>query len=145
MFEKPPFTEAEEQKILEAIKSAESNTSGEIRLHIEKHCKIDPYDRAIEVFEKLGMTKTEQRNGVLVCMALADHKFAILGDEGINKVVPKDFWVGTKDLMAEHFKAGKIADGIALGIHDAGEQLKTHFPYQKGDVNELKDDISYGK
>ena len=83
MFEKPPFTEAEEQKILEAIKSAESNTSGEIRLHIEKHCKIDPYDRAIEVFEKLGMTKTEQRNGVLVYMALADHKFAILGDEVI--------------------------------------------------------------
>ena len=66
MFEKPPFTEAEEQKILEAIKSAESNTSGEIRLHIEKHCKIDPYDRAIEVFEKLGMTKTEQRNGKFV-------------------------------------------------------------------------------
>ncbi|GAB5539182.1 MAG: TPM domain-containing protein [Salibacteraceae bacterium] len=145
MFEKPPFTEKEERLILDAIKAAELNTSGEIRLHVEKHCKIDPYERAVEVFDKLGMAKTELRNGVLVYMAIVDHKFAILGDEGINKVVPEGFWVGTKDVMAGKFKEGKIAEGIALGIHDAGEQLQAHFPYQKDDTNELKDDISYGK
>lgn len=145
MFEKPPFTKDEEARILTAIADAENNTSGEIRIHIERTCKKDPYAEAVEVFERLGMTKTEQRNGVLILVALDDHKFAIIGDTGINEKVPKGFWDETKELMVTHFKEGRIADGIIEGINDAGKQLKQYFPYQKDDTNELKDDISYGK
>jgi uncharacterized membrane protein len=145
MFEKPPFSKAEEQRILDAIKAAEENTSGEIRIHIERKCKKDVYTEAVEVFERLGMTKTVLRNGVLILVALDDHKFAIIGDQGINEKVPSNFWEETKELMVDHFKAGRIADGIIEGITDAGQQLKQYFPYQSNDENELDDDISYGK
>lgn len=145
MFEKPPFTEAEEQKILGAISEAENNTSGEIRVHIERTCEGDPYQEAIKIFEKLGMTQTEQRNGVLIMVSLNDHKFAIIGDKGIDEKVRENFWEHTKDLMIGHFKDGRIADGIVEGIIDAGMQLKKYFPIQADDQNELKDDISYGK
>ncbi|MDP4685245.1 MAG: TPM domain-containing protein [Salibacteraceae bacterium] len=145
MLGKKPFNKIEEQLILSAIKAAENNTSGEIRLHIEPRCKTDDtYERAIDLFEELGMTETKDRNGVLIYMAIDDKKFAIIGDEGINDVVPENFWNNTKDLMIEQFKQGKIAQGLVAGIHDAGEQLKAFFPYQKDDTNELSDDISYG-
>ncbi|MEZ4722427.1 MAG: TPM domain-containing protein [Flavobacteriales bacterium] len=145
MFEKPPFSKEEEQRILEAIKAAELNTSGEIRLHVEPSCKSTTLDRAAQMFDKLGMNKTEQRNGVLVYLALNDRKFAIIGDKGINEKVPQNFWEQTKDLMSDHFRKGNIVEGIIEGIVDAGEQLKQYFPYHQGGVNELKDDISYGK
>lgn len=145
MFEKPPFSKDEEQRILEAIQSAELNTSGEIRIHIEKRCKKDAYSEAVEVFERLGMTKTALRNGVLILVALEDHKFAIIGDKGINEKVGTNFWLETKELMLNHFKDGRIVDGIIEGITDAGEQLQKHFPYKSNDENELDDDISYGK
>ncbi len=145
MFEKKPFTKQEEERIIQAIKEAEMNTSGEVRLHVERHCTGDPYEHAIEVFEELGMTQTELRNGVLVYIAMEDHKFAILGDEGINNKVPNDFWESTKALMMNHFRDGRIADGIIEGIVDAGKELKHYFPYQSNDQNELDDDISYGK
>ena len=145
MFEKPPFTKDEEAKILTAIQNAEKDTSGEIRVHIEKKCKEDPYTGAVKAFERLKMTKTEQRNGVLILVALEDHKFAIVGDQGIDEKVPDGFWDETKDLMLAHFKEGRIADGIIEGILDAGAQLKQFFPYQSNDINELNDDISYGK
>ncbi len=122
-----------------------SNTSGEIRIHIERKCKKDPYKEAVEAFEKLGMTRTDLRNGVLILVALDDHKFAIIGDTGINEKVPKGFWDETKALMIAHFKEGRIVDGIIEGISDAGQQLKQYFPFQSDTVNELKDDISYGK
>lgn len=144
MFEKPLFTKDQEQRIVAAIKEAELNTSGEIRIHVEKHCKDDAYTRAIQVFEKLGMTNTDLRNGVLVYLAMHDHKFAIIGDEGINNKVPENFWETTKDLMREHFKQGNLAEGVIEGITDAGLQLKKYFPYQSDDKNELSDDISYG-
>jgi uncharacterized membrane protein len=145
MLGKKPFNKIEEQLILSAIKAAENNTSGEIRLHIEPRCKTDDtYERAIDLFEELGMTETKDRNGVLIYMAIDDKKFAIIGDEGINDVVPENFWNNTKDLMIEQFKQGKIAQGLVAGINDAGEQLKAFFPYQKDDTNELSDDISYG-
>ncbi len=145
MFEKPPFSKEEEVRILAAIKDAEKDTSGEIRIHIEKKCKEDPYTDAIHAFERLKMTKTEHRNGVLILLALEDHKFAIVGDKGIDEKVPEGFWDETKDLMIAHFKEGRIADGIAEGIRDAGAQLKQFFPYRSNDINELNDDISFGK
>ncbi len=138
------ITEADKKSIVDAIKEAELNTSGEIRVHIESSCKGDVLDRAAYLFKKLQMHKTEQRNGVLFYLAYKDHKFAILGDGGINQKVPDNFWDRIKERMAEKFREGKFAEGLAEGIKESGEQLKTHFPYQSDDVNELSDEISFG-
>ncbi|MGQ1890274.1 TPM domain-containing protein [Thermophagus sp. OGC60D27] len=139
------FTEEQKQKIINAIKEAELNTSGEIRVHIERDCPEDVLDRAAFIFEKLKMHKTKLRNGVLFYLAVKDRKFAILGDAGINAKVPEDFWDKTKELMVSHFKNGELARGLEEGIGMAGEQLKTYFAWKEDDVNELSDEISFGK
>ena len=139
------FSKEEKKQITDAIGQAELNTSGEIRLHVEGRCKLDVLDRAAYVFEKLDMHKTEQRNGVLFYLAVYDRKFAILGDGGINKLVPENFWDEIKATMLGYFKEGRFADGISKGILMAGEQLKANFPYQSDDVNELSDEISFEK
>ena len=139
------FSKEQKQQILDAIACAELNTSGEIRLHMEDKCKIDVLDRAAYVFEKLEMHRTAQRNAVLFYLAVKDRKFAILGDAGINKVVPENFWDAIKQIMLGYFKEGKFTDGLSTGILMAGEQLKTNFPYQSDDVNELSDEISFDK
>ena len=139
------FTEENKLHITNAIRVAETNTSGEIRVHIEKYCKEDVLDRAAYVFEKLEMHKTELRNGVLFYLAIEDKKFAILGDAGINQEVPGNFWEDVKEIALKKFKEGAYADGLAEGIIKAGEQLKEHFSYQADDVNELSDEISFGE
>ena len=133
----------EDRRIVEAIKLAELNTSGEIKVRIENHCKGDVEERCLFVFNMLRLNKTKLRNGVLIYLAVKDHKFAIVGDEGINKVVEADFWNDVKDLMLSHFKEGRFADGLEQGIMRCGEKLKTYFPYQSDDINEIPDDISY--
>lgn len=138
------FSDNEIKSIREAIKEAENTTSGEIRVHLDKHCKEDVLDHAAFLFEKLEMHKTALRNGVLFYLAYEDHKFAILGDAGINKVVPDHFWDDIKDEMATSFKQGKFAEGLSKGIVQAGEQLKKHFPVKKSNENQLSDEISYG-
>ncbi|TRX62968.1 TPM domain-containing protein [Carboxylicivirga sp. M1479] len=138
------FSESERKQIVDAIKQAELNTSGEIRVHLDKHCNENVLDRAAYWFEKLQMHQTEQRNGVLFYLAYEDHKFAVLGDAGINQKVPDDFWNSIKDLMLANFKEGRFADGLANGIIESGKQLRAHFPYQSDDVNELSDEISFG-
>ncbi len=139
------FTKEQQNKIVEAIKQAEHNTSGEIRVHIEKTCKEDVLDRAADVFAMLKMHKTEQRNGVLFYLSVEDRKFAILGDAGINAKVPSNFWESVKETILEQFKLGNNTEGLVKGILMAGEKLKAHFPYQKDDANELSDEISFGK
>lgn len=139
------FTEQDKLQITNAIRVAETNTSGEIRLHVENKCPGDVLDRAAYIFEKLEMHKTELRNGVLFYLAVEDRKFAILGDAGINRKVNDDFWESTKEKVIVHLKDGNYAHGLVDGIMMAGEQLKAHFPYQKNDVNELSDEISFGK
>jgi uncharacterized membrane protein len=139
------FSEEEKKQITDAIAHAEMDTSGEIRLHVEGRCKLDVLDRAAYVFEKLKMFETAQRNGVLFYLAVYDRKFAILGDAGINQVVPENFWDEIKETMLNFFKDKKFAEGISKGILMAGEQLKASFPYQTDDVNELSDEISFKK
>jgi uncharacterized membrane protein len=139
------FTDLQQKAILEAIEKAEKNTSGEIRVHLEGKCKIDPTKRAIEVFEKLKMHETELRNGVLFYLATDDKKFAVIGDMGINNVVPSNFWDSVKDSVISNFKVGKFAEGITEGVYLTGEKLVTHFPYKENDMNELKNDISFGE
>lgn len=139
------FTEEDKLQIKNAIRVAETNTSGEIRVHVQKLCKGDVLDHAAYTFGKLEMNKTKLRNGVLFFLAMEDRKFAILGDAGINQKVPENFWEEITNGVIQKLKEGKIAEGIAEGIVKAGEQLKTHFPYQDDDVNELSDEISFGE
>ena len=134
----------EDRQVVNAIRQAELNTSGEIKVHIENHCRGDVEQRSIVVFNKLKLNETHLRNGVLIYLAVRDHKFAILGDEGINNVVESDFWNDIRNLMADAFKEGRFADGLEQGIMRCGEKLKTYFPYQTDDINEISDEISYG-
>ena len=138
------LSKKEEQEIVEAIRMAEENTSGEIRVHIEKTTSKVPFDRALEVFYELRMNETQLQNGVLFYFAIEDKNFAICGDKGINDVVADDFWDCTKDKMVEQFKAGNFKQGIVDGILNAGEQLKKNFPWSEGDTNELTNEISKG-
>lgn len=142
---KDRLSEEDKKIIVQAIQEAEKNTSGEIRVHLENHCKIDVLDRASEVFGTLKMHETKLRNGVLFYLAMKDHQFAILGDSGINQLVPEHFWEEIRDFMVAKFKEGKYAEGLSEGIKMAGHQLKAHFPYQANDRNELPDDISFNK
>ncbi|GAB3176690.1 TPM domain-containing protein [Telluribacter humicola] len=135
----------DQQQIVAAIKQAENRTSGEIKVHIEKYCPDGlPIERAKEVFEELGMQKTTLKNGVLFYLAYEDHKFAVIGDKGIYEKVPHGFWDSTKELLRHHFSRGEFTEGLCKGIQEAGIQLKTYFPYQSDDINELPDDISFG-
>lgn len=133
----------EDHRVVEAIRQAERNTSGQIKVHIENFCHINVEKRSLMVFKRLKMNKTKQRNGVLIYLAVKDHKFAILGDEGINKVVGEGFWNDVKDLMMSHFKEGRFAEGLEQGIQRCGEKLKAFFPHQNDNTNEIPDDISY--
>lgn len=139
------FTKDEREDIRQAILNAELDTSGEIRVHIEDTCSGDVLDRASDIFKKLKMHKTERRNGVLFYLAVKNRKFAVLGDKGINAVVEDDFWDDIKALLLEHFREEKYAEGLIKGIELVGTKLKNHFPFQTDDVNELPDDISFGK
>ena len=138
------LSKIEEQEIVAAIQVAEKNTSGEIRIHLEKTTSIAHFDRAVEVFNALEMHKTTHRNGVLIYVAVNDKQFVICGDSGINQKVPNDFWETTKAIIQDQFKKGNFKQGLVEGIRSAGEQLKAHFPYQSNDSNELSDTISIG-
>ncbi len=139
------FTAEEQKKIIAAIQEAEKETSGEIRLHLESHCKGDALERAIKIFARLKMHKTKLRNGTLIYLAVLDRKFSIFGDEGINKVVPENFWEDVKEEMRVDFVKGDFLNGVIKGIRRIGEKLKEYFPYQQDDVNELPDEISMGE
>ncbi len=137
------FNEEEQQRIRRAIEEAEKHTSGQIRVCIEKTCSEDVLDRAAKYFHQLGMHKTKLRNGVLIYLATVDRKFAIIGDRGLNKLVPKNFWDDTKEDMLNHFKYGDLVEGIVTGLKIAGEHLQKYFPHKLDDTNELPDDIAF--
>lgn len=140
------FNQEEQEKVVHAISLAENMTSGEIRLVVERKVHdMNAIDQAKYYFEKLKMHQTTLRNGVLIYLATDDHQFAIIGDSGIDKKVPEDFWESTKELMLGYFKKGDFATGLIAGIEKAGEQLATYFPRRADDVNELPNDIYFGK
>ncbi len=138
------FTGEERQRIERAIRDAELETSGEIRVHIEVRCPGDVLDRAAYIFEKLSMHKTEKRNGVLIYLAVESRKFAFIGDVGINAVVPKDFWEQLKLKALVYFREGKFTDGLVEVVGEIAHYLKKYFPIQKDDRNELPNEISFG-
>ncbi len=130
---------------MQAIRRAERATSGEIRVHVEVGAEAPALAVAQRVFLQLGMNKTKDRNGVLILLEVDRREFAIIGDEGINQVVPEDFWDTERDLLQQHFRRGAFARGIELAIEQVGAKLKQFFPHAADDVNELPDTISYGK
>lgn len=139
------LTTSEEEEIIEAIRTAELKTSGEIRVHIEKTSKGgDATNRALEVFHFLKMDNTKLQNGVLIYVAVEDKTFVIFGDKGINDVVSKDFWDSTKNIMQSNFKSGNFKQGLINGIIKSGEQLAKYFPWEHGNSNELSNEISKG-
>lgn len=138
------LTKDDELEIVEAIRKAENQTSGEIRIHIEKNTSLAPLERAKEVFHFLKMDLTKDENGVLIYVAVESKQFAIYGDKGINKVVPENFWNSTRDAIQNQFKLGNFKQGLIDGILQAGNQLQKHFPWDNDDKNELPDTISKG-
>ena len=139
-----PFNPEQEAEIVKAISLAEKQTSAELRVHADRYCKGDPVNKAANVFKRLKMNRTEERNGVLIYISVLDHKFAIIGDAGINDKVLPDFWETTRDKMLLEFKKGNLVEGIIKGIEEAAIQLAKHFPLKSDDKNELSNDISYG-
>jgi uncharacterized membrane protein len=136
------LTASEKEEIQESIRLAELKTSGEIRVHIDKKCDSDPFEKAITIFNKLKMYQTRDRNGVLIYISFSDRKLAIIGDEGINNVVPTDFWESTKNELIFRFKRNEFAQGIIDAVNEAGKQLKQYFPVKSDDKNELSNEIT---
>jgi uncharacterized membrane protein len=139
------LTKDEQAQIVKAIESAELNTSGEIRVHLESLCNGDPFERAVYLFNKLKMHKTKDHNGVLIYVAFESKKFAIIGDSGINEKVPDNFWDREKELLLSFLREGEISKGLISVIEIAGNNLKSYFPYQTDDTNEQSNEISFGE
>jgi uncharacterized membrane protein len=144
---KPLFSDAENAKIVEAIKSSEQLTSGEIRIYIEsKNPLVSTIDRASEIFFNLKMQQTAQRNAVLLYLAYKDKEVAIFGDEGIHQQVGTEFWNNQVKQMVMLFKENNLSEGIVKCITEVGHVLIEKFPYQGNmDKNELPDEIVFGK
>jgi len=137
------FTKEQQEDIRQAIMNAELDTSGEIRVHIENTCTGDALDRALAIFSKLEMEKTENHNGVLLYLAVKNRKFAIIGDSGIHATVTEIFWDSIRNKMMDRFRENLFTEGLIEAIGETGKQLKTYFPYHTDDKNELSDEISF--
>lgn len=137
------LTKKDQKKIIKAIQKAEKNTSGEIRVHIHTGTSQDHFKAAIDLFETLKMNETQHRNGVLIHISPEDQNITIIGDIGIHQVTPENFWDEIKETIVKKFKQKEYVKGLTKGIKMAGKALKKHFPYQKGDINELPDEISW--
>lgn len=138
------LTSEEETEIIEAIRIAERNTSGEIRVHIEQNYNGDIFNHALEVFHFLKMDNTLQRNGVLIYVAVDNKSFVVYGDKGINEKVSENFWNSTRDKIQQHFKNGNFKQGLIDGVSKAGQELSEYFPWEHSDRNELDNTISKG-
>jgi uncharacterized membrane protein len=138
------FSEFQKDGISAAIKKAEKETSGEIRVHLEATCDIEVLDRAAQVFAELKMDKTKLKNGILFYMSIDDRKFAIIGDADIHKFATDSFWSETRNIAIENFKKEMFYEGLCESILKAGDLLHHYFPYnKKSDKNELSDEISF--
>lgn len=136
------LTSDERDRLVDAIRAFERRTSGEIRVHLEERTDESSKDAAARAFEHLGMTRTQDRNGILFFVSVRDRRFAVIGDAGIHAVVPDGFWAGIANRVESRFVEGRYAEGLVEGIQAAGEALARYFPHRPGDVNELPDTIS---
>lgn len=139
------LTPDELARVREAIQHAEKQTSGEIRVHLDIAILDDVLDHAAMVFRDLGMDRTRERNGVLIYVSVPGRKTAVIGDEGIHAKLGDHYWKDVLETILAHFRVGQFCEGLCAGVAMLGEKLKEHFPYQRDDVNELSDDVSFGK
>ncbi len=139
------LSSTERERVKAAVRAAEARTSGEIRIHLDDAVVDEVMDRAAFVFTELEMHRTQDRNGALIYVSVSQHRAAVIGDIGIYEKLPHGFWNDTLHVMLQEFKKGQYCDGLCLGVERLGEQMRAHFPYERGDKNELSDDISYGK
>ncbi|MES2760903.1 MAG: TPM domain-containing protein [Bacteroidota bacterium] len=134
---------ADDARLMQAIRSAEDKTSGEIRVHLDRTCNGDPLDACKKKFAELNMHQTKDRNGILFYLALESRSFAVWGDEGIHQKVSDDFWKSITECAIGHFKNNELITGIEKAVELCGEKLKTHFPLAADDKDELSNTISY--
>ena len=139
------LNEKEIKDLAVIISKAELLTSGEIRLHLEEKCQIDTETRALEVFCSLNMGKTRLKNAVLIYISYGDQKFAICGDKGIHENVSNRFWKSLRNSLRRSFEKKDFFNGISVTIMECGRQLRTYFPYQHDDINELENHVSFEK
>ncbi len=138
------MAESDLDAVARAVGEAEAGTSGEIRVHLDARCPGDPMARAVEVFERLGMTRTARRNGILIYLAVGDRKLAVIGDAGVHERVPGDYWGRLKETLVAHFREGRPRDGLVAAVREVGATLRRHFPRAPDDRNELSDEVSLG-
>ena len=138
------MTESDLEAVARAVAEVEAGTAGEIRVHLDARCSGDPMTRAVALFERLGMTRTALRNGVLIYLAIEDRKLAVIGDAGIHARVPADYWERLKERLVADCRAGRPRDGLVKAVRDVGEALTHHFPRAPDDRNELSDEVSLG-
>jgi uncharacterized membrane protein len=131
------------EAVRRAVAEAERGTSGEIRVHLEARCPGDPLARAVAVFERLGMTRTALRNGVLVYVGVEDRKLAVIGDAAVHEHVGPAYWDRLRDTVVRHFREGHPREGLVAAVQEIGEALSRHFPRAPADENELPDDVSH--
>ena len=139
------YNESDKIAISKAIEEAEKQTSGEIRVHVDKKCSGDPVKEAISHFNRLEMFNTKDRNGILIYVANEDRKLAIIGDKNINEKDPVNYWESTKNQLVESFKKEQYVIGLIHAISDVGDKLKSYFPYNEDDKNELENVLSQGE
>ncbi len=144
-FQKKLFNRTEEAQIMTAIRAVERECSGEVRVYVETKSSIPTHERTLQVFKKLKMNRTRERNGVLIYVALGDRKFAVFGDEGIHEKMGSAFWESEAATLKKHFEKGEIIEGICAAIGEIGEVLKRYFPEKRTDDNQLPDTPVYGK
>jgi uncharacterized membrane protein len=138
------FTKEQQQKIKSAVAAAEKKTSGEIRVCIDSKIKHEALERAVFWFGKLKMHQTEERNGVLIFIAVEDRKFAVIGDSGIHEKVSQKFWDELVEKMKSFFSSNDLTGGLTHAIEHCGDALAKYFPHQRDDKNELSDEMTFG-
>jgi len=136
------LTKEEKKALVACISETEKLTDGEIKIHLEKKCSGDVNARAFEVFQMLELYKTQNRIGVLIYVAVKDHKIAIIGDEGIHRVVPENFWDNTLSGIISFLKTGANLSALEYGVKEVGRKLQEFFPCTDGNKNELSNEIS---
>jgi uncharacterized membrane protein len=139
------MTPEELLRVRGAVRDAEQRTSGEIRVHLDVAIMDDVLDHAAWVFNQLGMDHTKERNGVLLYVSVPGHQVAVIGDQAIHAKLGEGYWQGVLDTVLEHFRQDRFCEGLCEGVHLLGEKLREHFPFDRGDRNELHDEVSIGR
>jgi uncharacterized membrane protein len=137
-------SEVELDAVARAIAEVEAVSSAEVRVHLDHRCPGEAMAQAVGVFERLGMHRTALRHGVLIYVAIADRKLAVIGDQGIHARVGDEYWRGLVATITGEFRQGHPGDGLVTAVRDLRDVLATHFPRRPDDQNELSDEVSIG-